>query len=59
MDSLLKEVGEAMEYGVGKFFLFPKVDNALKSNLAAEAYNPEGITPGPSAWSRASTRRSS
>jgi len=45
MDSLLKEVGKAMEYGVGNFVLFPKVDNALESNLAAEAYNSEGITP--------------
>jgi len=45
MASLLKEVGEAMEQGVGTFVLFPKVDDALKSNLAAEAYNPEGIIP--------------
>ena len=41
--SMLKEVGEALELGVMSFVLFPKVDDALKTNLACEAYNPEGI----------------
>lgn len=40
---MLKEVGEALELGVKAFVLFPKVDDALKTNLACEAYNPEGI----------------
>lgn len=45
LDSMLKEVGEAMSYGVKTFVLFPKVEDELKSNLATEAYNPEGIVP--------------
>ena len=43
LPSMLKEVGEALELGVKAFVLFPKVDDALKTNLACEAYNPEGI----------------
>ncbi len=43
LPSMLKEVGEALELGVKSFVLFPKVDDALKTNLACEAYNPEGI----------------
>eukprot|EP00585_Thalassiosira_rotula_P008172 CAMPEP_0196142046 /NCGR_PEP_ID=MMETSP0910-20130528/10855_1 /TAXON_ID=49265 /ORGANISM="Thalassiosira rotula, Strain GSO102" /LENGTH=402 /DNA_ID=CAMNT_0041403297 /DNA_START=20 /DNA_END=1228 /DNA_ORIENTATION=- len=42
-ESMMKEVGESLELGVGAFVLFPKVDDALKTNLACEAYNPEGI----------------
>lgn len=36
-----------MEYsvGVGCFILFPKVPDALKTNYAEEAYNPNGIVP--------------
>jgi porphobilinogen synthase len=45
LDSMIKEVGEAFELGVKTFVLFPKVDDDLKTNLAAEAYNPEGIVP--------------
>lgn len=45
LDSMLKEVGEAMSYGVNTFVLFPKVEDELKTNLATEAYNPEGIVP--------------
>ena len=41
--SMMKEIGEALELGVKAFVLFPKVDDALKTNLACEAYNPEGI----------------
>ena len=40
---MLKEVGDAFELGVMSFVLFPKVDDALKTNLACEAYNPDGI----------------
>merc|ERR1719409_361622 len=42
-ESMMKEVGEALELGVRAFVLFPKVDDDLKTNLACEAYNPEGI----------------
>merc|ERR1719253_379316 len=41
--SMMKEIGEALELGVKAFVLFPKVDDAVKTNLACEAYNPEGI----------------
>jgi len=43
--SMMKEVGEAMECGIKSVILFPKVDDALKTNLAEESYNPEGIVP--------------
>ena len=42
-ESMMKEIGEALELGVKAFVLFPKVDDDLKTNLACEAYNPEGI----------------
>jgi len=41
--SMMNEIGESLELGVKAFVLFPKVDDALKTNLACEAYNPEGI----------------
>ena len=43
---MLVEVGEAMQYGVNTFVLFPKVDDDLKTNYGVEAYNPNGIVPG-------------
>lgn len=43
LPNMLKEVGESMEVGVKTFVLFPKVPDHLKTNLAAEAYNPDGI----------------
>jgi len=42
-ESMLKEIGEALDLGVKAFVLFPKVDDDKKTNLACEAYNPEGI----------------
>ena len=42
---MLEEVGEAVEYGVRSFVLFPKVPDALKTNYAEECYNPSGIVP--------------
>jgi len=42
-ESMMNEVGESLELGVRAFVLFPKVDDDLKTNLACEAYNPEGI----------------
>lgn len=43
LPNMLKEVGEAFELGVKTFVLFPKVPDHLKTNLACEAYNPDGI----------------
>lgn len=40
---MMKEIGESLELGVKAFVLFPKVEDELKTNLACEAYNPEGI----------------
>eukprot|EP00547_Thalassionema_nitzschioides_P002854 CAMPEP_0194222766 /NCGR_PEP_ID=MMETSP0156-20130528/33709_1 /TAXON_ID=33649 /ORGANISM="Thalassionema nitzschioides, Strain L26-B" /LENGTH=403 /DNA_ID=CAMNT_0038953693 /DNA_START=37 /DNA_END=1248 /DNA_ORIENTATION=+ len=45
LDSMMREIGESMELGVGTFVLFPKVPDELKTNLGVEAYNPEGIIP--------------
>lgn len=41
--SMLNEVGDAYQFGVRTFVLFPKVDDNLKTNLGVEAYNPNGI----------------
>ncbi|CEM00004.1 unnamed protein product [Vitrella brassicaformis CCMP3155] len=43
--SVLKEVEDAMQYGVKTFILFPKIPDQLKSNYADECYNPEGLVP--------------
>lgn len=45
LDNMLKEVGEAVSFGVRTFILFPKVPDSLKTNYAEEAYNPNGIVP--------------
>jgi len=45
LDSMMKEVEEAMGYGVKSFVLFPKVPDELKTNYAEECYNPNGIVP--------------
>jgi porphobilinogen synthase len=45
LDSMLREVGDAYQYGVKTFVLFPKVPDKLKTNLGVDAYNPEGIVP--------------
>mmetsp|Transcript_18121 Transcript_18121/g.36386 ORF Transcript_18121/g.36386 Transcript_18121/m.36386 type:complete len:404 (+) Transcript_18121:78-1289(+) len=42
-ESMLKEIGESLELGVKAFVIFPKVADDKKTNLACEAYNPEGI----------------
>ena len=42
-ESMLNEIGEALDLGVKAFVLFPKVADDKKTNLACEAYNPEGI----------------
>lgn len=43
LDSMLREVSEAWQFGVRTFVLFPKVPDSLKTNLGVEAYNPNGI----------------
>mmetsp|Transcript_104 Transcript_104/g.118 ORF Transcript_104/g.118 Transcript_104/m.118 type:complete len:165 (-) Transcript_104:9-503(-) len=43
LSSMLNEVDEAMKLGIKTFLLFPKVPEELKTNLAEESYNPNGI----------------
>ncbi|KAL1521555.1 hypothetical protein AB1Y20_021214 [Prymnesium parvum] len=43
--SMVAEAKDAWQYGVRSFVVFPKVDDALKSNRGEEAYNPSGIVP--------------
>ncbi|KAJ1462309.1 delta-aminolevulinic acid dehydratase [Pelagophyceae sp. CCMP2097] len=43
--SMVEQVENGMAAGVCSFVLFPKVDDALKTNFADECYNPEGIVP--------------
>lgn len=42
---MVEEAKDAWKFGVRSFVLFPKVPDELKSNEAAECYNPEGIVP--------------
>eukprot|EP00639_Heterosigma_akashiwo_P006103 CAMPEP_0194577344 /NCGR_PEP_ID=MMETSP0292-20121207/12160_1 /TAXON_ID=39354 /ORGANISM="Heterosigma akashiwo, Strain CCMP2393" /LENGTH=384 /DNA_ID=CAMNT_0039429701 /DNA_START=89 /DNA_END=1243 /DNA_ORIENTATION=- len=42
---MIEECKEAWSYGVRSFILFPKVPDELKTNMADECYNPEGIVP--------------
>jgi porphobilinogen synthase len=43
LDSLLREAEGALRDGVGTIVLFPRVDDALKSDDGAEAWNEEGL----------------
>jgi len=45
LTSMLSEIRESWGYGVRTFILFPKIPDELKTNLASECYNPEGIIP--------------
>lgn len=45
LSSMMKEIDEAASYGIGSVVLFPMIDPKLKSNLAEEAYNPDGLVP--------------
>lgn len=45
LKTMMEEVGEAMQYGIGTFILFPKVPENLKTNFAEESYNPNGLVP--------------
>lgn len=45
LDGLVKEVGEAYALGVPAVVLFPKIEEDLKSPLAEECSNDEGLVP--------------
>jgi len=45
MSSLLEEVKGAVSEGINAVVLFPKVPDRLKTAMAEEAYNPEGLIP--------------
>jgi len=45
MSSLLEEVEGAVSEGINAVVLFPKVPDRLKTPMAEEAYNPEGLIP--------------
>jgi len=45
MSSLLEEVDGAVSEGINAVVLFPKVPDRLKTPMAEEAYNPEGLIP--------------
>lgn len=41
----LEEIKEASALGIKSFILFPKIADNLKSNMAEEAYNADGLVP--------------
>lgn len=43
--SLVREAGEAHALGIPAVVLFPKIDESLKSALAGESHNDEGLVP--------------
>ncbi len=45
IDLLLKTAERAVKLGVPALALFPVVDQSFKTELAEEAYNPEGLVP--------------
>lgn len=45
LEGLLTEVGEAREAGVRAIVFFPKIEDALKTSLAEECFNPDGLVP--------------
>jgi porphobilinogen synthase len=45
VDSLVHEAGEAHALGIPAVVLFPRVPDALKTKLAEESYNPDGLIP--------------
>ncbi|CAH9108926.1 unnamed protein product [Cuscuta europaea] len=42
---LVEEVSKARDVGVNSIVLFPKIPNALKTSIAEEAYNDNGLIP--------------
>jgi porphobilinogen synthase len=45
LDQLFPVVEQALTYGIPAIALFPVVDAALKTPLAEEAFNAEGLVP--------------
>ncbi len=45
LDSLLEEVEDLAKLGIPAIALFPNIDASLKSQLAEEARNPDGLVP--------------
>ena len=45
LSGLVDEVGEAKDRGIQAIVLFPAIDDSLKTPLAEESYNPEGLVP--------------
>ena len=45
LDELLKVVEQALTLGIPAITLFPVIDTPLKTALAEEAFNPEGLVP--------------
>ncbi|MEI6675317.1 MAG: porphobilinogen synthase [Verrucomicrobiota bacterium] len=45
LDGLLREAGAAHALGIPAVVLFPKIEEALKSPLAEECYNDDGLVP--------------
>ncbi len=45
LENLVKEAGEAHALGIPAIVLFPKIDETLKTQLAAESYNDDGLVP--------------
>jgi porphobilinogen synthase len=45
LDTLLQEIQEAWDLGIGAIALFPKVQESVKDNAGTESYNPEGLVP--------------
>lgn len=45
IDSLVEEVGGAVSEGINAVVLFPKVPDNLKTPMAEESYNPNGLIP--------------
>jgi porphobilinogen synthase len=45
LDSLVREAGEAHALGIPAVVLFPKIEDALKTPLAEESHNDNGLVP--------------
>jgi porphobilinogen synthase len=45
LESLVREAGEAHALGIPAVVLFPKIEEDLKTPLAGESYNDEGLVP--------------
>ncbi len=45
LEGLVTEVGEAWKAGVRAIVFFPKIEDVLKTPLAEECFNPDGLVP--------------